>query len=293
MVSITRRFEFSASHRYWREDWSKERNEQVFGKCTSPYGHGHNYTLDVTVAGVPDPRTGMVVNIADLKAIVGAVLEEFDHRHLNEDTPYFKDRIPTTENIVRVLWDLIAPRLPEGAALERLRLYELNDLWAEYDGADRTSFARSYVFSAAHRLHASALSDDENRAVYGKCNNPNGHGHNYTLEVTVDGPVDGPTGMVIDLVELDRTVHEVLDELDHKHLDREVAGFAGQTSTAENIVVYLWDRLAPRLDGRLAHLKLWETSKNIFEYNARTGDKREMARHRADARRTAPLADAL
>jgi 6-pyruvoyltetrahydropterin/6-carboxytetrahydropterin synthase len=268
MVYATRRFEFSAAHRYWRDEWSSEQNERVFGKCTSPYGHGHNYTLDVTIKGQPDPTTGMIMNMVDLKAIVNDVLEEFDHRHLNEDTPYFKQLIPTTENIVRVLWRLISPRLPEGAALARLRLYEMSDLWAEYDGADEASFSRSYVFSAAHRLHALALSDEENRALYGKCNNPNGHGHNYTLDVTVSGAVDGETGMVIDLVELDRTVRSVLDTLDHKHLDREIASFAEQTSTAENIVVYLWGELAPHLEGRLAHLKLWETKNNVFEYSA-------------------------
>jgi 6-pyruvoyltetrahydropterin/6-carboxytetrahydropterin synthase len=267
MVYATRRFEFSAAHRYWRDEWSREQNEQVFGKCTSLYGHGHNYTLDVSVKGAPDPVTGMIMNMVDLKAIVNGVLEEFDHKHLNEDTPYFKDRIPTTENIVRVLWVLIAPRLPEGAALARLRLYEMDDLWSEYDGAEEASFSRSYVFSAAHRLHARALSDEENRALYGKCNNPNGHGHNYTLEVTVGGAVDGETGMVIDLVDLDRTVRGVLDRLDHKHLDREVAGFTEQTSTGENIVVYLWGELAAPLEGRLRHLKLWETKNNVFEYS--------------------------
>jgi 6-pyruvoyltetrahydropterin/6-carboxytetrahydropterin synthase len=266
MVYATRRFEFSAAHRYWRDDWSREQNERTFGKCTSPYGHGHNYTLDVTIKGTPDPVTGMIMNMVDLKAIVGEVLEGFDHKHLNEDTPYFKQRIPTTENIVRVLWGLIAPRLPEGSTLARLRLYEMNDLWAEYDGAEEAGFSRSYVFSAAHRLHAPALSEGENRAIFGKCNNPHGHGHNYTLEVTVGGPIDADTGMVIDLVELDRAVRGVLDTLDHTHLDREIAAFQAQTSTAENIVVYLWGELAPRLEGRLKHLKLWETNKNVFEY---------------------------
>jgi len=267
MLYATRRFEFSAAHRYWRDDWSRERNEQIFGRCTSPYGHGHNYTLDVTIAGTPDPTTGMVMNMTDLKAIVGAVLEQFDHKHLNEDTPYFKERIPTTENIVHVLWELIAPRMPEGVALARLRLYEMNDLWAEYTGASETSFTRSYVFSAAHRLHTPQLSDMENRAIYGKCNNPNGHGHNYTLEVTVGGAVDEATGMLIDMVAMDGTVRSVLDTLDHKHLDREVAGFAGRTSTGENIVAYLWGVLAPHFEGRLMHLKLWETKKNVFEYS--------------------------
>jgi 6-pyruvoyltetrahydropterin/6-carboxytetrahydropterin synthase len=267
MLYATRRFEFSASHRYWRDDWSAERNQQTFGKCTSPYGHGHNYQLDVTIAGTPDPITGMVMNMTDLKAIVNAVLEQFDHRYLNLDTPYFEERIPTTENIVRVLWGLIAPRMPEGVALARLRLYEMSDLWAEYDGADETTFTRAYVFSAAHRLHAPQLSEAENQAIFGKCNNANGHGHNYTVEVTVEGQIDDQTGMMIDMVAMDRTVRGVLDRLDHKHLDREVVGFAEQTSTGENIAVYLWHELAQRFEGRLAHLKLWETNKNVFEYS--------------------------
>lgn len=267
MVYATRRFEFSAAHRYWRAEWSQAENERMFGKCTSPYGHGHNYTLDVTVAGAPDPLTGMIMNMTDLKAIVNEVLGEFDHKHLNEDTPYFKTLIPTTENIVKVLWRLLAPRMPAGAALARLRLYEMSDLWAEYDGAEETSFSRAYVFSAAHRLHAAQLSEAENQVLYGKCNNPNGHGHNYTLEVTVGGPTDTQTGMVIDMPDLDRRVQAVLTALDHKHLDREVPGFAEHTSTGENIVVYLWNQLAPRLEGQLRHLKLWETRNNVFEYS--------------------------
>src|SRR5690349_11228213 len=173
MVYATRRFDFSASHRYWRDDWSQERNQHIFGKCTSPYGHGHNYQLDVTIAGTPDPITGMVMNMTDLKAIVGEILEQFDHKYLNMDTPYFTDRLPTTENIVRVFWGLIAPRMPEGVSLARLRLYEMQDLWAEYAGEDQASFSRTYSFSAAHRLHAPELSDGQNRAVFGKCNNPN------------------------------------------------------------------------------------------------------------------------
>ncbi|MDW8214107.1 MAG: 6-carboxytetrahydropterin synthase [Roseiflexaceae bacterium] len=266
MVYATRRFEFSAAHRYWRSDWSAEENMRVFGPCANPYGHGHNYTLDVTITGDLDPRTGMVMNMTELKALVSEVLEEFDHKHLNEDTPYFRDQLPTTENIVRVLWRLIAARLPHTARLARLRLYETSDLWAEYDGADETTFARVYAFSAAHRLHSPMLSDEENLAIYGKCNNPNGHGHTYMLEVSVAGPVDPDTGMVIDLTEMDRTVRSVLDRLDYRHLDREVAAFATQPSTAENIVVYLWEELAPRFEGRLRHLKLWETRKNVFEY---------------------------
>jgi 6-pyruvoyltetrahydropterin/6-carboxytetrahydropterin synthase len=266
MVFATRRFDFSASHRYWRDDWSAEENERIFGICTSPYGHGHNYALDVTITGPLDARTGMVMNMTDLKALVNEVLAEFDHRHLNEDTPYFKEVVPTTENIVRVLWRLIAAQLPANARLVRLKLNEMDDLWAEYDGSDETSFTRSYVFSAAHRLHSPALSDAENLAIYDKCNNPNGHGHNYRVEVTVGGTIDAQSGMVIDLVMMDQRVRELLALLDHRHLDHEIAYFADRPSTAENIIVYLWQELAPRFEGQLKHLKLYETRKNVFEY---------------------------
>jgi 6-pyruvoyltetrahydropterin/6-carboxytetrahydropterin synthase len=266
MVFATRRFDFSASHRYWRDDWSAEENERVFGKCTSPYGHGHNYALEVTITGTLDARTGMVMNMTELKAIVNEVLAEFDHRHLNEDTPYFRELVPTTENIVRVLWRLIAAQLPVAARLVRLKLNEMDDLWAEYDGSDEATFTRSYVFSAAHRLHSPALSDAENLAIYDKCNNPNGHGHNYRVEVTVGGPVDAQSGMVVDMVTMDRRVRDLLNTLDHRHLDREIAYFADKPSTAENIVVFLWEELVPRFEGQLKHIKLYETRKNVFEY---------------------------
>jgi len=132
-VTISKKFEFSASHRYWREDWSRERNEEVFGLCTSPYGHGHNYELHVTVKGSIDEATGMIVNLTDLKKEVKEILNEFDHRFLNLDTPYFKNRIPTTENIALVLFELIDKRLSQSSdyQLERIRLYERRDIYAD------------------------------------------------------------------------------------------------------------------------------------------------------------------
>jgi len=132
-VLITKKFEFSASHRYWREEWSPEKNEQVFGLCTSPYGHGHNYELHVTVSGKIDPTTGMIINLTDLKKHVSTVVVQFDHKYLNVDTPYFKDQIPTTENIARVLFDLIDQEL-QGKGdfrLHRIRLYERHDLYVD------------------------------------------------------------------------------------------------------------------------------------------------------------------
>ena len=133
-VTISRRFDFSASHRYYREDWSEQENERVFGLCALPNGHGHNYVLEVAVTGEPDPQTGMVINLVDLKSAVDGVLAGFDHKHLNLDTPYFADSQPTTENLAAVLWGLISCALGE-ARLSRLRLYETDDLFVEYFGA--------------------------------------------------------------------------------------------------------------------------------------------------------------
>ena len=132
-VTISRRFDFSSSHRYYREEWSEEENTRVFGLCALPNGHGHNYTLEVAVAGDPDAETGMVINLVDLKSAVNGVLEQFDHKHLTLDTPYFSDRIPTTENLATVLWELIAEALGR-VPLHRIRLYETDDLFVEYYG---------------------------------------------------------------------------------------------------------------------------------------------------------------
>ena len=140
---LTRRFEFSASHRYWNPNWDEAQNQAVFGKTTNRHGHGHNYVLEVTVTGPVDPDTGMIINLVELQGLVGAILDAgFDHKHLNEDTSYFRDQQPTTENIVRVLWDLIRPVLPAGVELARLRLHEDPSLYAEYFGEDRLSARR-------------------------------------------------------------------------------------------------------------------------------------------------------
>lgn len=132
-VFISKKFEFSASHRYWREEWSEQENERHFGMCTSPYGHGHNYELHVTISGDIDPKTGMIINLTDLKKYVNLVLEKFDHKFLNLDTPYFEDEIPTTENIARVLYNLINEELISKGdfRLEKIRLYERSDLYVD------------------------------------------------------------------------------------------------------------------------------------------------------------------
>jgi 6-pyruvoyltetrahydropterin/6-carboxytetrahydropterin synthase len=131
-ASTTRRFAFSAGHRYHVAQWSAEQNERTFGRLTVP--HGHNYTLDVTVRGPIEPRTGMVIDLGELKAIVNAaVLERFDHADLNAD-PLFRERIPTTENIAIAVWELLVPKLGPDR-LARVRVWEDPTLFVDYDGS--------------------------------------------------------------------------------------------------------------------------------------------------------------
>lgn len=134
MIYLTRRAEFSASHYYHNPKWSDEENRRVFGKCNNPQGHGHNYTLEVTVKGEVDPATGMVLNLRDLKKLLEAeVLEAMDHRFLNSEVPAFASVIPTTENIAIEIWRRLAPKIVTGQ-LHRVRIYETQDLYADYYG---------------------------------------------------------------------------------------------------------------------------------------------------------------
>jgi 6-pyruvoyltetrahydropterin/6-carboxytetrahydropterin synthase len=139
MVFLTRRATFSASHFYWNESWSEEQNREVFGRCANRNGHGHNYTLEVTVAGEPDPVTGFVVDLKGLKDIMEReVLSAFDHRHLNLEVPEFAAgrMIPTTENIARAAWDRLEPAISAAGhgKLSAIRVYETPEIFAEYRG---------------------------------------------------------------------------------------------------------------------------------------------------------------
>jgi 6-pyruvoyltetrahydropterin/6-carboxytetrahydropterin synthase len=127
---------------------------------------------------------------------------------------------------------------------------------------------RRLRFNAAHRVHNAALSDEENRALFGKCNNPNWHGHNYMLEVSVTGPVDARTGYVLDLAKLrDLVERELLVQLDHKNLNLDVPFLAGANPTTENLVVACWKVLLPHVaPARLTRLRLWETENNYVDY---------------------------
>jgi 6-pyruvoyltetrahydropterin/6-carboxytetrahydropterin synthase len=134
MILLTRKAEFSASHYYWNEAWTAEENERIFGKCANRNGHGHNYTLEVTVAGEVDETSGFVVDLKQLKDVMEReVVGVYDHRHLNKEVPEFARAIPTTENIAIAVWKRLEGKVP-GAKLHRVRVYEMPGLFADYYG---------------------------------------------------------------------------------------------------------------------------------------------------------------
>jgi 6-pyruvoyltetrahydropterin/6-carboxytetrahydropterin synthase len=134
-VRVTRRLHFSAAHRLGREEWSRAKNEEVFGPCASVNWHGHNYELDVTVEGEVDPATGFVYDLKDLRNTVErSVIVDVDHRNLNIDVPWLETVNPTTENLVVAIWGRLAGRLPTGIELVRLVLWETPRNYVEYDG---------------------------------------------------------------------------------------------------------------------------------------------------------------
>jgi 6-pyruvoyltetrahydropterin/6-carboxytetrahydropterin synthase len=134
MIYVTRTEHFSASHRLFNPEWTDEENERVFDKCNNPAGHGHNYVLDVTIAGEIDPATGYVIDLKLLKEIVRtSVTDKLDHRNLNTDVDFLRGTIPTAENLAVAIWNELSPRIPSGK-LHRIALRETVNNIVEYLG---------------------------------------------------------------------------------------------------------------------------------------------------------------
>lgn len=268
MVRLTRVVRFSAGHRFWDANLSAEENKALYGEWASPFNHGHNYILGATYRGKVDRKHGMVVNIKDIDDFLQeTVIARFGGKSLNDEVPEYVERLPSLENLILDLSATLS-NFSEDAELIALRLEEMPDFWAEweYDMVNTVRLTRSYEFAASHRLHCSDLSHEQNLDLFGKCNNPAGHGHNYILEVTVEAEPDPKTGMALDLSEFDRVVEsEVVERYDHKNFNEDIAEFAGLNPTSEIVVQEIYKRLEGKVPGRLYKVRLEETARNIFE----------------------------
>jgi 6-pyruvoyltetrahydropterin/6-carboxytetrahydropterin synthase len=229
-------------------------------------GLGVFLTLQATVRGPVDQRTGMLVNIKQIDAQVRAVA-----------VPRIRAYAAASGSTVRgggdllpELLQMLAAHLPqvELVALE-LGLSPYLALRVMAKEPTMVQMAERFEFSAAHRLHSDALSPAENEEIFGRCNNPNGHGHNYELEVTLSGHADPRTGLVMPVPALQQIVNSrVIDVFDHKHLNVDCAEFAKLNPTVENIARVIYEKLSGSIPApaKLLHVRVWETPKTVAQY---------------------------
>ena len=265
VISLARRASFSCGAQLSRVDFDAAQNAQIWGKAARP--HGHDYVLTVFYAGQVG-ADGMIVNLDELKPLLQRIIAPLDGAFLN-DLPAFEKRIPTLETLCKYLQQQLPPQLGAGILL-RVHLRESATRWIEWT-PQTMKLTTKYEFAAAHRLHSPHLSAAENEELYGKCNNPRGHGHNYGLEVTIAGTPD-ENGQIIARDELDELVKsEVFARFDHRHLNEDCPEFDGMVPTSENLARVIFDLLDERLQDqnyRLAKIGLHETQKNYFEVEA-------------------------
>ena len=266
IISLARRATFSCGAQLARADFSATQNAQIWGKAARP--HGHDYVLTVFYAGQVGVD-GMIVNLDELKPLLQRITVSLDGAFLN-DLPAFENQIPTLETLCKYLQGQLPAQLGAGI-LQRVHLRESATRWIEWEHNNTMKLTTKYEFAAAHRLHSSHLSEAENAEMYGKCNNPRGHGHNYGLEVTIAGQPD-ESGQIIARDELDKIVDtEVFARFDHRHLNEDCPEFDGMVPTSENLARVIFDLLDARLQDqnyRLAKIGLHETQKNYFEVEA-------------------------
>jgi len=135
MVYLTRVEHFNAAHKLYNAAWSSEKNDEVFGKCANENWHGHNYELYVTVKGKPDANTGFLVDAKKLSVIINEhVVEKLDHKNLNLDVDFMKNKMCSSENLAMAIWQELKPHLPEGVQLHCIKLYETPKIYVEYFG---------------------------------------------------------------------------------------------------------------------------------------------------------------
>ena len=275
MLTLTRKVTFFAGHVYRGGGLTPAELKNLFGVAAEPSGHGHNYVLELSVRGPVDPIDGMVVNIKTVDLELKQLLTSIDHKMLNDAMPEFASEVPTTERLAQILWSHI-PETIGAAHRVSIRLEEHPGMSVEILGENpaMVHLTRAIEFSASHRLHSEKLSEEENWRLYGKCNNPNGHGHNYVAEITVKGEPDKRTGIVIDLGKFEALLEEEVDRrFDHKHLNLDTNYFKESPATAENIAIVIWNLIADKIpacrDGgkvELQRVRLIETARSWFDY---------------------------
>src|SRR5713226_9200734 len=250
-------FEFSAARQTMSPNLTAAENERLFGAAASL--HGHNYRARLTFRR-KKPQDVPLVQHADVDSCIESLRNELDHRHLNQDVAGLRGRPMTTESLADYVRERAAASLP----IHRVRLHERSDFFAEVWPERNVFLGMQMRFSAGHRLHVPSFSDEKNAALFGKCDNPRGHGHLYLAEATIGGNYEKRSGTLYDFVAFRNALNESLAPWRDRHLDLETDDFRKISSTGENIVRALWSKIDNRLNQQLVRLRLWETKNNRF-----------------------------
>jgi 6-pyruvoyltetrahydropterin/6-carboxytetrahydropterin synthase len=257
-------FEFSAARKTMSPLLSAEENARLFGPATSI--HGHNYRARLTYRSAAFGAQELpLIRYDAIEPALRALRDELDHRYLNEHVSGLANSPITTESLANYVYGRASSMTP----LDRVRLHERTDFFAETWKNRAVFLGMQIAFHAAHRLSAATLSDAENANLYGKCNNPLGHGHGYLTETTIGGDYDGRSGTRYDFVAMRKAIRESLEPWQDRHLDLETEDFRNAASTGENIVRALWPKIDNRVNQQLVRLRLWETANNRFTLRRR------------------------
>jgi 6-pyruvoyltetrahydropterin/6-carboxytetrahydropterin synthase len=239
-------------------------------------GLGRYYELDVCCAGQADAQTGYFINIKQIDQAVREHLLCFLEQMVSgPDNPAGV----AMGHLMQQMINLLQPPLEDSVQRLRLSLSPMHHIEIGRHNMDQVTIRQQYEFSAAHRLQVADLDEEENRRLFGKCFNPAGHGHNYRLEVVVDAPID-PAGHILWIDELDQTVtRQVIDKLDHKHLNEDVEAFGNLNPSVEHIAQVIWQMLSGHVTNlgsadavKLAEISIWETQKTRCTYRGPTAD---------------------
>jgi 6-pyruvoyltetrahydropterin/6-carboxytetrahydropterin synthase len=248
-------FEFSGARQTMSPRLTAAENERLFGTSTAV--HGHNYRARLTFR--KEKSSGPIVQQRDVDLCITSLRDELDHRNLNEVNG-LKDRPMTTESLAMYLRERVSASLP----IHRVRLHERDDFFAEVWPEQNVFLGMQMRFSAAHRLHVPTFSEEKNAALFGRCDNPRGHGHLYLVEATIGGNYDERSGTLYDFIAFRNALQESLASWQNRHLDLETDDFRKIPSTGENIVRALWAKIDNRVNQGLVRLRLWETKNNRF-----------------------------
>jgi 6-pyruvoyltetrahydropterin/6-carboxytetrahydropterin synthase len=263
MFRLTREVRFAVNHAPDQQDRLPPANS--FAGYPSLTGLGYFFTLRATIAGQLDPASSYLANIKEIDQVLRERAVPHITRTIRSSPAEFGAR--TLATLAGELKDAWRPAALESLALALSPFLSITAFIRELP---MTRLSQTFEFSASHRLHNPALSEEQNRRTFGKCNNPHGHGHNYQLQVMLSGTPDG-NGLIVDVPAFERTVKErVIDRFDHKNLNVELPEFSGVIPSVENIARVIYTLLKPAFGGeraRLASVTVWETPKTWCEYS--------------------------